>query len=427
MNILILGATGLIGTSIANKLVDDGHEVSGLSRSTASAAGKMPHVRWITADLSDMAASSDWEEVLAGQQVVVNCAGALQDGLSDDLAATQERAMLALYEAARNRGLQLIVQISAETDGAGRESAFLVTKRKADTALVASGVPHVIIRPALVLARNAHGGSALLRALAALPWVIPLAYAENPVATVAVEDVAATVSEAVCGILPVGSDLALASGESLTLRDLVLLHRRWLGLPPARVMVLPSTLARPVAWIADIAGKLGWRSPLRSTAMEIISGGITTRHVQECDIPVSSAAEILAASPSGVQDLWFARLYLLKPFIILTLSLFWLISGLVPFLAFEAARNHFAAFLPGPLASIITVTTSLADIVLGLALLFRPWARRALIGMLCLTLVYLFAATVNEPMLWFDPLGSLVKVLPSLLLTLAALAILEER
>ncbi|WP_292543048.1 DoxX-like family protein, partial [Mesorhizobium sp.] len=59
--------------------------------------------------------------------------------------------------------------------------------------------------------------------------------------------------------------------------------------------------------------------------------------------------------------------------------------------------------------------------------LFRPWARRALIGMLVLTLAYLLAATFAEPALWLDPLGPLVKVVPSILLALTALAILDER
>jgi hypothetical protein len=35
--------------------------------------------------------------------------------------------------------------------------------------------------------------------------------------------------------------------------------------------------------------------------------------------------------------------------------------------------------------------------------------------------------TMLESALWLDPLGPLVKILPSLLLTLAALAILDER
>jgi hypothetical protein len=47
--------------------------------------------------------------------------------------------------------------------------------------------------------------------------------------------------------------------------------------------------------------------------------------------------------------------------------------------------------------------------------------------MLALTAAYLVSATFAEPELWADPLGPLVKVLPSILLTLATLAILDER
>ncbi|THA69650.1 hypothetical protein E5176_01335 [Ensifer adhaerens] len=49
------------------------------------------------------------------------------------------------------------------------------------------------------------------------------------------------------------------------------------------------------------------------------------------------------------------------------------------------------------------------------------------LGMLALSVAYLASATLVEPQLWADPLGPLVKVLPSLLLTLATLAILDER
>lgn len=427
MNILILGATGFIGSAITRKLADAGHQVTGLGRDPARAALKMPQVCWIKADLAKMERSGDWHDLLADHEVVVNCAGALQDGLSDNLIASQEKAMLALYAAARDRMLRLVVQISAETESIGRDLPFLSTKRTADVALAASGIPHVILRPALVLSRNAHGGSALLRALAALPFAIPLVHAGNPVTTIALDDVASVVSEAIRGTLPAGSDFALSSSDTKTLKELVLLHRRWLGLPPVPVIALPPALTQPVTLLADMAGRLGWRSPLRSTAMTVMSGGIETRTPQNIGLYLSSAVETLAAAPSGIQDLWFARLYLLKPLIVGVLSLFWLLSGLAPFLAFDAAKSHFAIFLTSDLASLMTVATSLTDILLGLAVLVRPWARRALNGMLCLTLIYLLGATFAESALWFDPLGPLVKVLPSILLTLAALAILDER
>jgi uncharacterized protein YbjT (DUF2867 family) len=429
MKILILGATGFIGSTIAARLLGDGHDVMGLSRSPGRAGIKQPSISWIKADLAAMTEPSDWRQTLQGCDAVVNSAGALQDGLSDDLFAAQEKAMLALYAEARNAGIRLVVQISARTDGAGSDRPFLATKRNADRALAASGLPHVILRPALVIGRNAHGGTALLRSLAALPLILPLVHASSPIETVAVDDVAAVVSSAVDGRLQQGMDIDLASGEVSKLADLVLLHRRWLGLPPAHVIPISGSLARPITWLADMAGRLGWRSPLRSTAMAIMSEGVVSRPTAQpvFDLKLKTAAKTLDANPSAVQDLWFARLYLLKPLAIGGLSLFWLLSGLIPLLSPMAAAGHFLAFMPKASAILLTAATCLLDIALGAGVLVKPFSRVALYGMIATTLAYLAGGTLLEPSLWLDPLGPLVKAIPSLLLTLMTLAILEER
>jgi hypothetical protein len=47
--------------------------------------------------------------------------------------------------------------------------------------------------------------------------------------------------------------------------------------------------------------------------------------------------------------------------------------------------------------------------------------------MIALSLAYLANATLLQPGLWLEPLGPLVKVFPSIVLALVALAILEER
>ena len=128
-----------------------------------------------------------------------------------------------------------------------------------------------------------------------------------------------------------------------------------------------------------------------------------------------------------MQDLWFARLYLMKAPVLIILSLFWLLSGLIPLLRPEAAASHFLPLVPAGFAHALLYLTCALDIGLGLAVLWRPTARKALLGMLLVTGGYLAAATMAEPGLWLDPLGPLVKVLPSILLTLVALATLDER
>lgn len=424
MSILILGANGFIGSAVAARLLAAGHAVTGLGRNIEHARSRMPGIHWIRAELAECTRPEPWAQLLHGIEMVVNCAGALQDGPRDDLAATQREAMLALYQAARTAGIRRVVQISARTEG-GASLAFLATKADADSALVQSGLPHVILRPTLVLGRNAHGGSALLRALAATPFVLPLVYADRPVETVALDDVAEAVLKAIDGTIPDASDIALA-GDQLALGDLVRLHRGWLGLPAAPIVALPDILAPVSSRLADVAGRLGWRSPLRSTAMAVMSGGIG-RQGDASPLPLMTTADNLAVNPAGVQDLWFARLYLLKPVFILGLALFWLASGLVPFLDLDRAAEHFLAYLPRSQALAVTAGTSLMDIGLGLAVLWRPLARRALQGQIALALAYLAGGTLLEPSLWADPLGPYVKVLPAILLSLATIAILDER
>jgi uncharacterized protein YbjT (DUF2867 family) len=427
MHILILGGTGFIGAVVAARLSTEGHIVTCLSRKPGRMRIRQPAIRWIAADLSTMTAAADWTQVLDSQDVVISCAGALQDGLSDHLAATQTDAMLALYAAAQKPTRPLIVQISARTSGAASDLPFLATKRRADDALAASGLPYVIIRPALVLGRNAHGGSALLRALAAFPFCLPLVHASNPVETVSLDDVATAVSDAVSGRLPVGTDIDLAGSQTLPLAELVGLHRQWLGLPPAPVISIPPAAARPITALADLAGRLGWRSPLRSTAMTVMSEGVRTSSSTGTYAQVTTTAATLAANPAGVQDLWFARLYLTKPLMIGGLSVFWLLSGLIPLARLEQASAHFLPFMPPVAATALTVLTCLLDVALGTAILVRPFARRALLAMLATSLAYLAGSVVLEPALWLDPLGPMVKVIPALILTLATLAILDER
>src|SRR6185295_6473583 len=104
---------------------------------------------------------------------------------------------------------------------------FLASKRAADTALAASGVPFVIIRPAIVVGRNAYGGTALLRALAATPWRTALVGGDAPMQFAALSDVAATVNDALGGAIGPGTDIAVAARETLSLRQVVAFHRAW--------------------------------------------------------------------------------------------------------------------------------------------------------------------------------------------------------
>ena len=375
-----------------------------------------------------MDSATDWAPLLTNVDVVVNASGALQDGLRDDLRATQERAMRALVDGCEQGAPYRFVQISAPGADPDANTRFQRTKGRADQHLRNSRLDWVILRPGLVLGAGAYGGTALLRMLAAFPVVQPLAYADAPVQCASLDEVARLTARAASGAFPAGTCVDLVEPESHTLREVVGAMAEWLGQPARRPIDVPGWISRWVGRGADVLGLLGWRSPLRSTALAALAAGVTADSKPAIELlgqPLMSLEQILAQHPATVQDRWFARLYLLLPIAIATLACYWVTSGVIALVNMPAA----AAVLPPSFAAPGTFVTvaSLVDIGLGLAVLVRPWARFACWGMVAVTGAYLLGATWLVPELWLDPLGPLVKPIPAMVLALIAPTLLRER
>lgn len=429
--VLVLGGYGLIGEAVVGRLLGDGHQVTGLGRDIRDAARRWPAVRWIAADMAQLPAAEDWLPMVAGMDAVINAAGALQDGPRDQLDAIHRGAVVALVAACEQAGISRFVQISAIGADPASPDAFFSTKGEGDKAIANSSLEWTILRPVLVIAPAAYGGTALLRALAAFPGFVPAVMARQPIQTVAVTDLTEAVSRVIAGSLPPRLSVDLVEAGARSLADVLVAFRAWLGLPPARIVPMPALLGRIAAVVADGLGLLGWRSPLRSAALAALARGMTGNAAswsELSDHKLQPLEATLAAMPAHVQERWFARLWLLKPLVFGVLSLFWLVSGIVGFIRHDAAAGVLVSHGLSPaLALGMVIAGSVADILVGAVVLVRSFARLALMGMIAITLVYLSAATVLAPDLWLDPLGAMVKAVPALCLTLVALAILDER
>ena len=275
MRILVVGGYGLIGGAIVRALLRDGRDVVGLGRSAKKGKALLPDIEWIEADISTLTSREDWREITATVDVVVNASGALQTGHRDNLGKVQRDAITALIAACEDSGVDTFIQISAPDASETSDTAFYRTKAAADTALKASGLRWTIFRPGLVISPHAYGGTSLLRALAAFPVVQPVVLAGSTLQTVAVDDVADAVCYAIDEDLT-GGDFDLVAPGRPRLSEVVLGFRRWLGFrPPWRVISVPKPIGRGLAALADAAGWLGWRSPLRTTALKVLSTDVT--------------------------------------------------------------------------------------------------------------------------------------------------------
>jgi uncharacterized protein YbjT (DUF2867 family) len=428
MRVLVVGVTGLIGSAIAARLAFLGHAVVGASRGRPR--GRLVPMTHIAIDVARAVDRSDWLPHLQGIDALVNCAGVFQDSPRDSTEGVHAKGAAALFAACVSAGVRRVVHISAVGIGGHAPTPFSHSKLAGDRTLMALDLDWVILRPSVVIGRAAYGGSALIRGLAALP-LRPKVPDAGELQVVHLDDVVNTVVFFLAPDAPSRQVIELVGPRRWQFDELVGLFRRWLGFAPAHVFRVPRFAARAMFRLGDVAGLLGWRPPLRSTAQkEMIRGAIGDARIWESltGIKPRDVESALAAEPASVQERWFARLYLLKAAIFPTLSLFWIGTGVIALgpglqIGKELMQEGGAAemALPGVVAG------ALADIAIGIGIAIRPLARTALYAAVALSLFYAVTGTLLVPRLWADPLGPMLKIFPIIALTLVALAILDDR
>ena len=359
MRVLVLGGYGLIGSSISRALMAEGHSVTGLARSAKKGRALIAGAQWIGADISKLTQAENWHSHLDGIDAVVNASGALQNGLLDNLKALQQDAIIALIKACEQKGTARFIQISAPDAVLTSQTEFYRTKAAADAALKKSTLRWTVFRPALVISPQAYGGTSLVRMLAAFPWGQPIILGQAPIQTVFIDDVAGAVTLAIKDDI-VGVDVDLAEQGSQSLQDLTLSLRQWLGFPaPRMVWHFPRWGGSIIAFFADIAGWLGWRPALRSTALKVIAEGVRGDAAPWTALSKTrnkSFAQTLQAMPSTVQERIYARAMLVFPLLLLTLAGFWIASGVIGLWQQSAAVTKLEGAMPPSLASLFVLS-----------------------------------------------------------------------
>ncbi len=388
-------------------------------------------VSWVSGDLNLMVTEAHWAPLLDGVDAVVNASGVLQTGLVDDLGHVQRDAIVALIAACEEKGLKRFVQISAPGASPDASTEFFSTKGEADRSLRASRLSWVILKPGLVISPTAYGGTGLLRMLAAIPLIQPIFLAQAQVQTVAADEVGQAVVLAIERSSLAGREFDLVEAEPHSLVSVVLQFRRWLGFgEPGFVIQVPKAIGSLCGRLADAAGWLGWRSPLRSTALKVLGEGVRGDPLPWRAATVQTLKPLdatLRMMPSTRQERIFARTQLVFPVLVFGFALFWIASGLIGLWRLDAAAGLISGAFGKGGAMAAVLAGSLVDIAIGVGLLFRRTLAVSCLSAIGVSLAYLLAATFFVPSLWADPLGPLVKILPVIGLALALMAMGEER
>ena len=432
MRILILGAYGFIGSEISRSVVKAGHDVTGLGRDIGYGRRILPDIDWIKADLKNFSSAADWAEIVSGFEVVINASGILQSGPSDDVGQTQNTAIRSCADACVSAKVHQLIQISAVGSTENAQSDFMQSKASADQYVLATDMNSVVLRPGLVIGRNSYGGSEFLRGTASLPWVTPKLFPDTTIQCVAMSDLVDAVSISIADPENFRGSYDLVEEQGQNLASIIDAHRNWLGAPKSKIQIaVPIFIVALLSRCADMLSWLGWRSPLRSNAISALRGGVNGDAASTKTLlgraPLS-LDEALLQYPAGKQDRLHAGLTFISPILLLSLFLMWTGSGIIGFLeASKAATLLTNAGMTETAARTAVYSGSVIDIVLGLALLIRPFARFSILGMIAMTGSYLIGASIITPHLWLDPLAPLLKTLPAVGLCLACLGLTDKR
>jgi uncharacterized protein YbjT (DUF2867 family) len=183
MRCVVFGATGYIGGRIVPALQEAGHTV----RAVARDPGKLAEVPWdaevVRGDLGDAASV---RAALDGQDVVYYLVHSLQQ---KDFVDRDRELATTLAEAAKELGVKRIVYLGGITPADEELSPHLASRHEVGEILLASGVPTVVLRAAIIIGSGSASFEMLRYLTERLPAMITPRWVHNRIQPIAVRDV----------------------------------------------------------------------------------------------------------------------------------------------------------------------------------------------------------------------------------------------
>lgn len=426
MRILLLGAGGFIGRHIMAALLDAGHHVHAVVRRPAGLAAAYPQVRFIPLDLARAVTAADWAPHVAGADMIVNCAGVLR---GRDMVPVHEAMPRALYGAARTAGVTRAVLISAISARTDVPTDYARTKLAGEATLRDSGLRWTILRPSLVYGDGSYGGTSLMRGLAGLPAIVPVAGDGHfPFSPVHVRDLAKAVRIVCEDGRHANVTLEPAGPETLSLRDLLLRYRGWLGFGRGAAVSVPMPVMSLLARLGDLFGS----GPVSTNSLaQMVAGnaGDGVAFASAIGFAPCRLDDALRDRPAQVQDRWHARLYFLAPVLKAVLVLMWLASAWLGLVHGQGRSIEVVQGLglSADWAAPLRYVGSLLDLGLAGWLLLAGSGRWTTLAQCLVIAGYTLVIGSAVPALWLDPLGPLMKNLPIMAVVLIHGAIAERR
>ncbi|WP_395477706.1 NAD(P)H-binding protein [Rickettsia endosymbiont of Pantilius tunicatus] len=129
----------------------------------------------IHCDFNTALSPQDWINKLEKIDIVINASGVLTSSRANNIENVHVNGPKALFKACTITNVKRIIHISALGIDDEKNTAYALTKKVTERYLQKlENIDWVVLQPSLIYANGCYGGTSLFRALATLPYFIPL-------------------------------------------------------------------------------------------------------------------------------------------------------------------------------------------------------------------------------------------------------------
>lgn len=225
--ILVVGATGQLGSKIARALVTGSRRVRALARPTSAYRSLQEHgVEVVFGDLKDR---SSLDAACEGVETVITTANSARRGGEDTIASVDLAGTQSLIEAAEAAEVQRFVYTSVLGASTDSPAPFLAAKATIEARLRESAMVWSVLAPAAFM-ESWPARVVGAPALAGAPVVI-MGQGRRRHMFVAEDDVAAFAVAAVSSAHAVNQRIPVGGPDALTWREVIAVYERALGRP----------------------------------------------------------------------------------------------------------------------------------------------------------------------------------------------------
>lgn len=268
--VLITGAAGFLGSGLVPALAGCGYIVRAATRTPQVVPGATEGVI-----VGDLRVSTNLSAALAGIDAVVHLAGMPPGPGASDRNAYRDNNLVStqrLAESAARAGVKRFIYLSSVRAQTGPTSERIVTedmpaaptdaygrsKLEAEQAVAASGVPAVVLRPALVHGPGMRFNMATLLRYSLTPYPLPLRSLTARRSIVARSHLVDAVRLALSSEGMAGQTYLVADPEPLTVAEMVGVMRIAAGRRPKLVPMPPAVVRAAARFIGlpDVAARI---------------------------------------------------------------------------------------------------------------------------------------------------------------------------